>query len=103
MKRWLAEFATGLRLGLRGLVEKELRTRSRGWRPMWLLTGYLGEQIRTYFGDGSQWGLSIHYSQEATPMGTGGGLRDASSLLAEHFLRVPVVLGTNEKFPPLQN
>jgi ABC-type transport system involved in multi-copper enzyme maturation permease subunit len=42
VKRWLAEFATGLRLGLRGLVEKELRTRSRGWRPMWLLTGYLG-------------------------------------------------------------
>lgn len=32
----------GFRLGLRGLVMKELRSRSRGWRPMWLLLGYLG-------------------------------------------------------------
>ncbi|MGE5618843.1 MAG: ABC transporter permease [Sphingomonadaceae bacterium] len=35
------EARTGLRLGLRGLVAKELRSRSRGWRPVWLLTGYL--------------------------------------------------------------
>lgn len=36
-----AEFRAGLTLGLRGLLGKELRSRSRGWRPMWLLTGYL--------------------------------------------------------------
>ncbi|MHB0870220.1 MAG: ABC transporter permease [Chloroflexota bacterium] len=35
------EFRAGLLLGLRGLVAKELRSRSRGWRPAWLLTGYL--------------------------------------------------------------
>lgn len=37
-----ADSRSGLMLGLRGLVAKELRSRSRGWRPMWLLTGYLG-------------------------------------------------------------
>ena len=42
MIRAVAEPTTGLLLGLRGLVRKELRTRSRGWRPMWLLTAYLG-------------------------------------------------------------
>jgi ABC-type transport system involved in multi-copper enzyme maturation permease subunit len=40
--RAIAEPTTGVLLGLRGLVRKELRTRSRGWRPMWLLTAYLG-------------------------------------------------------------
>lgn len=38
----LAEFRMGLLLGVRGLISKEMRSRSRGWRPMWLLTGYLG-------------------------------------------------------------
>jgi len=37
-----AEFRTGLALGLGGLMGKELRTRSRGWRSMVLLTAYLG-------------------------------------------------------------
>jgi ABC-type transport system involved in multi-copper enzyme maturation permease subunit len=35
------DFALGLRLGLSGLVTKELRSRSRGWRPVVVLTGYL--------------------------------------------------------------
>lgn len=38
----MSAFASGLYFGVRGLVRKELRTRSRGWRPMWLLTAYLG-------------------------------------------------------------
>ena len=36
-----AEFRSGLALGLGGLASKELRSRSRGWRPILLLTGYL--------------------------------------------------------------
>lgn len=36
-----SEARAGLVLGLRGLLGKELRSRSRGWRPMLLLTGYL--------------------------------------------------------------
>ncbi|MEA5471187.1 sugar phosphate nucleotidyltransferase, partial [Spirulina sp. 06S082] len=35
-------------------------------------TGYLGEQIQSYFGDGRQWNLEIVYSQESEPLGTGG-------------------------------
>jgi ABC-type transport system involved in multi-copper enzyme maturation permease subunit len=35
------DFLLGLRLGLSGLVTKELRSRSRGWRPVLVLTGYL--------------------------------------------------------------
>ncbi len=36
-----SEFRLGLAVGVRGLVGKELRSRSRGWRPAVLLTAYL--------------------------------------------------------------
>ena len=53
-----------------------------------LLTGYLGEQIEEYFGDGHALGLRIRYSQETEPLGTGGALRQARPLLAEAFLLI---------------
>jgi len=51
-----------------------------------MLTGYLGEQVEDYFRDGSRWGMSIFYSREHRPLGTGGALREARSLLADTFL-----------------
>jgi NDP-sugar pyrophosphorylase family protein len=53
-----------------------------------LLTGYLGEQIEDYFGDGRPLGLRLRYRREATPQGTGGALRDAADLLADSFLLI---------------
>lgn len=37
-----AEARAGLALGVRGLLGKEIRSRNRGWRPVFLLTAYLG-------------------------------------------------------------
>jgi NDP-sugar pyrophosphorylase family protein len=51
-----------------------------------LLTGYLGEQIEDYFGDGHGLGLNIRYSKEKTPLGTGGALHQARRYLAPEFL-----------------
>jgi NDP-sugar pyrophosphorylase family protein len=51
-----------------------------------MLTGYLGEQIEAYFGDGRRLGLRIRYCREAKPMGTGGAIREARGWLAESFL-----------------
>src|SRR5260370_19492697 len=53
-----------------------------------LLTGYLGDQVEEYFGDGSALGLAIRYSHEDQPCGTAGALRDARSLLADSFLLI---------------
>ncbi len=36
------EARSGLALGLLGLLGKEVRSRGRGWRPVLILTGYLG-------------------------------------------------------------
>jgi NDP-sugar pyrophosphorylase family protein len=60
--------------------------RRQGFSDIVLLTGYLSEQIEEYFGDGHALDLSIRYSREASPVGTGGALRDAASLLAPEFV-----------------
>lgn len=36
--------------------------------------GYLGDRIREYFGDGSQFGVKVDYVQEEVPLGTAGAL-----------------------------
>src|ERR1700733_465197 len=53
-----------------------------------LLTGYLGEQIERYFGDGGRLNMRIRYSREREPLGTAGALREARPLLAETFLLI---------------
>ena len=41
--------------------------------------GYMGEQIEAYFKSGEEYGLSISYSYEESPLGTGGAIRNALS------------------------
>ena len=36
-----------------------------------IVTGYRETQIRTYFSDGAQWALSIEYSHQKKPLGSG--------------------------------
>lgn len=62
--------------------------RRQGFTNVVLLTGYLGDQIESYFGDGRQLGLSVQYSRESTPIGTGGALRQAAHLLQDPFLLI---------------
>ncbi len=53
-----------------------------------LLTGYLGEKIESYFGDGSLFGVDITYSQEPEALGTGGGLKYAEDKLENRFILI---------------
>ena len=45
-----------------------------GFHKFFISTHYLPEMIRSYFGDGSNWGVSIRYVHEDEPLGTGGAL-----------------------------
>lgn len=45
--------------------------------------GYMGQTIMDYFQDGQAWGVSIDYSREPVPLGTGGALRRCLPLLGE--------------------
>lgn len=57
-----------------------------GFNRFLLLVGHLSDQIRNYFGDGKERGLSIRYSCESSPMGTAGALKLAEPLIEESFL-----------------
>ena len=57
-----------------------------GIRTVFLLVGYLGEMIRSQFGDGSELGVRIEYSFDGPELlGTAGAIRRALSMLPEGF------------------
>ena len=57
-----------------------------GIKKIILSVGYLGEQIASYFGDGSRLGVAIKYVHEASPAGTAGALKLAEAILEDSFL-----------------
>jgi NDP-sugar pyrophosphorylase family protein len=56
------------------------------FRDIVLLTGYKAEAVESHFGDGAEFGVRIRYSRETEPLGTGGAIREARSLLGERFV-----------------
>lgn len=47
---------------------------------------YLPQMIKNYFGDGSEFGVRLHYFEETTPLGTAGSVKNAAEFLDETFL-----------------
>jgi NDP-sugar pyrophosphorylase family protein len=57
------------------ILEVMLRQMKRaGVDEVILAIGHLGQLLRAFFGDGSQYGLRISYSIEESPLGTAGPL-----------------------------
>ncbi|AKB83078.1 N-acetylglucosamine-1-phosphate uridyltransferase [Methanosarcina barkeri 3] len=50
------------------------------------ITGYLEEQIKEYFGDGSKWGVSIEYVQQKEQLGTANAIGCAKGYVDGAFL-----------------
>jgi D-glycero-alpha-D-manno-heptose 1-phosphate guanylyltransferase len=70
-------------IGERSFIELFIRQlRSQGIRRFVMCTGYLADQIESSFGDGRPWDVSIEYSKEEMPLGTGGAVK-----LAERYLQ----------------
>jgi mannose-1-phosphate guanylyltransferase/phosphomannomutase len=51
--------------------------RAHGIKDIIISLFYLPENIQNYFGDGSDWDVSITYSVEESPLGTAGGVKKA--------------------------
>ena len=51
-------------------------------RDIVMSVGYKWESIRDYFGDGSAWGVTIRYSVENEPLGTGGAIFQAAHMVS---------------------
>ena len=58
----------------------------QGFTKATLAIGHLGQLIRAYVGDGSQWGIEVEYIHEETPLGTIGPVVAALQGKPEHFL-----------------
>jgi histidinol-phosphate phosphatase family protein len=58
----------------------------KGIKRFLLLTGYLGEQISDYFGDGSQWNWDINYSNGPAEWDTGRRIWEAKEKIEPIFL-----------------
>jgi MurNAc alpha-1-phosphate uridylyltransferase len=62
--------------------------RKAGFNEIVINLSWLGDQIRTRLGNGSEFGISIEYSEEAAALETAGGILQALPLLGERFVVV---------------
>lgn len=60
----------------------------QGITEITLAIGHLGEQISSYFGDGSSFGVQIDYIEEKEPLGTAGALYYLKGKVTEDFLLI---------------
>ena len=74
-----------LEIAGRALIEHHLdRLAAAGFREVVINLAHLGDMIRDILGDGSDWGLNIHYSAEPPgALDTGGGIQQALPWLGE--------------------
>ena len=60
--------------------------REHGFDEIVVTVAFLANHIKTYFGDGSEFGVKIWYADEPVPLGTAGSVANAKELLDETFL-----------------
>ncbi|MHB1712558.1 MAG: sugar phosphate nucleotidyltransferase, partial [Acidimicrobiales bacterium] len=60
--------------------------RHHGFEDIVVTVAFMANAIRTYFGDGSEFGVRMVYATESTPLGTAGSVRNARDELDERFL-----------------
>jgi MurNAc alpha-1-phosphate uridylyltransferase len=78
-----------LKIGDHALIEHNImRLAIAGIEEIVINTAYYADQIKSHLGDGSQFDVSISYSEEgAEPLGPGGGIVNALPLLGDkHFI-----------------
>ncbi len=76
-----------LPMGNRPMAEHVVNLlRKHGFEEIVVTVAFLANQIRTYFGDGSEFGVRLVYATEETPLGTAGSVLNARQMLDERFL-----------------
>ncbi|MDE6189929.1 MAG: nucleotidyltransferase family protein [Clostridia bacterium] len=57
-----------------------------GIKDIAVTVGYKADMIMDYFGDGSAFGVSLTYFEESEPLGTAGGVKNASDFIVDDFI-----------------
>jgi mannose-1-phosphate guanylyltransferase/phosphomannomutase len=74
-------------LANRPMMEHIVRLlRDHGFEDIVVTVAFLANAIRTYFGDGSEFGVRMVYATEESPLGTAGSVRNAMDELDDRFL-----------------
>ena len=60
--------------------------KQHGFDEIVVTLAFMANNIRSYFGDGSDFGVRMVYCTEETPLGTAGSVRNAIDQLDERFL-----------------
>ena len=60
--------------------------RHHGFEDIVVTVAFMANAIRSYFGDGSEFGVRMVYATEETPLGTAGSVRNARDELDERFV-----------------
>lgn len=95
-----------IKVGGKPIIEYQVEwLRRQGIDRFLFLVGYKRDKIMEYFGDGGRFNISIEYSIEEEPLGTGGAIKNAEKYLAdeEMFLVVNGDILTDLRILPLYN
>lgn len=68
---------------LERIIEKLM---AQGFHNFYISINYLGEQIKKYFKNGLDWGISIEYIEETKRLGTAGALFQLKESIQEPFI-----------------
>ena len=76
-----------IKIGDKSIIEHQvILLRKYGIKEIWILSGFLGDQIKEYLQNGKKWNVSIRYLQEGKPLGTAGALKPLENKIKEDFL-----------------
>src|SRR5204862_3221352 len=76
-----------LPLANRPMMEHIVRLlKQHGFDDIVVTVAFLPQTIRSYFGDGEEFGVRMVYATEETPLGTAGSVRNAMDELDDTFL-----------------
>ena len=76
-----------VRLAGKPIMEYQIELASRyGLTEVHVLSGYKGDALERYFGDGGRWGVSIAHHREDTPLGTAGAVKELDGKLDRDFI-----------------
>jgi UDP-N-acetylglucosamine diphosphorylase / glucose-1-phosphate thymidylyltransferase / UDP-N-acetylgalactosamine diphosphorylase / glucosamine-1-phosphate N-acetyltransferase / galactosamine-1-phosphate N-acetyltransferase len=78
-----------IKLGGKPLLQHSLEAlKANGVTQALIITHYMGEAIRSYFGDGRNLGLKLTYAEQEAVLGTGNAASLAESYVDDDFLLV---------------
>jgi len=76
-----------IHLANRPMMEHIVRLlQKHGFDDIVVTVAFMANNIRSYFGDGSEFGVRMVYATEETPLGTAGSVRNAMDELDDRFL-----------------